>query len=110
MSVLKDKYERTVWEDNKTRVTADRLNNIERGISRLHDAALTSADIEGSDSVEVKTTDTGKVKILMKATVAIITEEQSSYDPDVIYFLLSENGIIRKIIINGVSSNYVVGH
>lgn len=109
MGILKNAYEKTIWTDNKTRVTADRLNNIENGISRLHESALTAADIEGGDSVEIETTDSGKVKILMRATVAIITEEQSSYDPDVIYFLLSENGIIKKIIINGISSNYVVG-
>ena len=109
MGLLKNLYNRTIWEDNKTKVNADRLNNIEKGISKLYDSSLTSADFEDSDSVEIRTTDEGKVKIMMKTSVAIITEEQESYDPNIIYFLLSANGIIEKIIINGISSNYGLG-
>ena len=109
MSTLKDLYTRTPWVDGSTPVSADNLNNIECGIERLYESSLTSADIVGADGVIVETTDDGKVKLRMKASVVIITEELEEYEPNVIYFLLSESGTIRKIIINGISSNYGVG-
>ena len=109
MGILSGLYNRTFWIDNKTKVNAEKLNNIERGISNLYDSSLTSSDIIGGENVDIETTDTGKVKISFKATVMIITEEQETYDRDVIYFLLSQNGIIQKIIINGVASVYGMG-
>ena len=108
MGLLKNLYTRTHWTDNKTMVNAERLNNIERGISGLYGAALTASDFEASRGVELETTDSGKVKISTTMTVEIITELQESYDPKIIYFYVNSNGILKKIIINGIVSNYGV--
>ena len=109
MGILSGLYKRTIWTDNKTTVSADKLNNIERGISNLYDTAISSADIKGKDGVEVETTEEGKVVVKLKTQIAIISEELEEYDPNTIYFLLSANGIIQKIIINGIASNYGLG-
>ena len=109
MGILSGLYKRTTWTDNKTTVNAERLNNIEKGISNLYDSAITSADIKEGEGVKVETTEEGKVVVKLERPIAIITEELVMYDEDTIYFLLSENGIIQKIIINGVASNYGLG-
>lgn len=109
MGILSGNYKKTVWINNKTTVDADKLNNVERGISNLYDSAITSADIKGENGIDVETTETGKVVIKMHTQIAIITEELEEYDRNTIYFLLSENGIIQKIIINGIASNYGLG-
>lgn len=106
MSLLKNRYSRTSWVDGKTMINAERLNNIERGVSTLFNASLTSSDFEEGKGMKVETTDDGKVKLSTKMTVEVIFEELSEYDPDIIYFLVSGNGIIKKIIVKGVSSNY----
>ena len=109
MGILSGLYKKTVWTDNKTTVNAEKLNNIEKGISNLYDSALTTADIKGENGIEVETTESGKVVVKMRTQLAIITEELEEYDEDTIYFLISENGIIQKIIIKGVASNYGLG-
>lgn len=109
MGVLGGLYKKTAWADNKTTVNAEKLNNIENGISNLYDSAITTADVKGEAGIEVETTESGKVVVKMKTQIAIITEELEEYDNDTIYFLLSENGIIQKIIIRGVASNYGLG-
>ncbi len=109
MGALSGLYKKTVWENNKTTVDADKLNNIERGISNLYDSSLITSDIKAGDGIDVETTEAGKVVIKVKTQIAIITEELEEYDPDTIYFLLTENGIIQKIIINGIASNYGLG-
>ena len=108
MGLLKNLYTRTHWVDNKTMVNAERLNNIERGISGLYGSALTASDFEAGRGVNVETTDSGKVKISTTMTVEIITELQDSYDPNIIYFYVNNNGVLKKIIINGIASSYGV--
>jgi len=109
MSLLKNRYTRTSWVDGKTMINAERLNNIERGVSTLFSASLAAPDIMEGKGMKVETTDDGKVKISTKMTVEVIFEEQSEYDPDIIYFLVSGNGIIKKIIIKGIATPYGMG-
>lgn len=109
MSLLKNRYTRTSWVDGKTMINAERLNNIERGVSTLFNASLAAPDIQEGKGMKIETTDDGKVKISTKMTVEVIFEELEEYDPDIIYFLLSENGIIQKIIVKGVATTYGMG-
>lgn len=109
MGILKGLYKKTAWADNKTTVNAEKLNNIENGISNLYDSAITAADIKGEDGVNVEVDNSGKVVVKLNTQIAIITEELEEYDDNIVYFLLSQNGIIQKIIINGVASNYGLG-
>lgn len=109
MGILSGLYKKTAWADNKTTVSAEKLNNIENGISNLYDSAITASDIKGEDGVKVEVNDTGKVVIKLNTQIAIINEELEEYDENTIYFLLSQNGIIQKIIINGIASNYGLG-
>lgn len=109
MGILSGLYKKTTWTDNKTTVSAEKLNNIENGISNLYNSAITSVDIKGEDGVNVEVTDDGKVVVKLNTQIAIINEELEEYDSNIVYFLLSQNGIIQKIIINGVASNYGLG-
>ena len=109
MGILSGLYKKTTWTDNKTTVSAEKLNNIENGIYNLYNSAITSVDIKGEDGVNVEVTDAGKVVVKLNTQIAIINEELEEYDSNTIYFLLSQNGIIQKIIINGVASNYGLG-
>ncbi len=109
MGILSGLYKKTAWADNKTTVNAEKLNNIENGLSNLYDSAITASDIKGEDGVKVDVDNAGKVVVKLNTKIAIINEELDEYDNDTIYFLLSQNGIIQKIIINGVASNYGLG-
>ncbi len=106
MGFLKNLYNRTVWSDNKTLVNAERMNNIERGITGLYNSALCASDFKGEKGVGIKTTDEGNMKVSLKTPVEVIKEELSEYNPDTVYFLVDDNWRIRKIIIHGVSNNY----
>lgn len=105
MGLLKNLYTRTNWVDNKTLVNAERLNNIERGISGLYNASLCASDFEPAEGIEIETTDAGKVKISASPAVKVITAEEETYDPGVIYFLLDSAGHVKKIIINGIETS-----
>lgn len=109
MGLLRNLYKKTSWINNKTSVDAEKLNNIENGIERLYDSCICASDFEAGDGVKIETTDSGKVKVSIKREIAIITEELEDYDPEVVYFLVSSNNVIQKIIINGVASNYGLG-
>lgn len=53
---MRTRYNKTIWEDNKTPVNAENLNNIENGIDNLYSNAISVSElIEGSG---IKITDT----------------------------------------------------
>ena len=50
---MKDKYNKTLWVDCKTKLDAAKLNNIERGIENLFENALSVSEIYGGDGIKV---------------------------------------------------------
>lgn len=50
---MKDKYNRTLWIDCKTKLDAAKLNNIEEGIENLFENALTASEIYGGDGIQI---------------------------------------------------------
>lgn len=106
MGFLKNLYNRTIWSDNKTQVNAERLNNIERGITGLYNSALCASDFKGENGVNIETTDSGNMKISLNMSVEVIKEELSAYKNDVVYLLVNDNWKILKIIVHGVANDY----
>jgi len=103
------KYEKTVWVDNQTNICAARLNNLESGLEEATELALSASDIIAGPGISLVVNSEGKLVISVSSEykkIDIITEERSSYAQDVIYYLLDDSGKLKKIIINGVSSNY----
>ena len=50
---MKDRYQKTVWVDGRTKLDAGKLNNIERGLENLFENALTVSEIYGGDGIRV---------------------------------------------------------
>ena len=103
---MKSTYTKTSWVDNKTPINAQRLNNIENGISTLFANALSSSDIIGGDGIEVDTTEDGlRISGLLLSSVEVRPESSTSegrqgeyyidHENNVLYFCLSNNYWIK---------------
>ena len=56
---MKTKYNKTSWVDNKTQINAEKLNNIENGISNLYENTLSVSEFLEGPGIEIGHSESG---------------------------------------------------
>ena len=116
---MKSIYLKTTWIDNRTPVNAANLNNIERGIESLFNNAVSPSELLEGDGITIEHDSEGTT-FSVDQTIARVEGEKgsvsrskslagveyalgelASYEPNKVYFVLSEIDFrLIKIIIN----------
>ena len=97
---MKSTYTKTAWVDNKTPINAQRLNNIENGISTLFTNALSASDIIG-DGIKVETTEDGlMISGLLLSMIEERPESSTSEGTQGEYYLDREENALYFCLFN----------
>lgn len=91
---MKTIYSKTQWEDNKTPINADRLNNIERGIENLYNNAIGASELIEGPGIDIANTDFGFRFMLNLKLVDEMPESSISAGNPGDYYIDSEGGYI----------------
>lgn len=97
---MNEEYKRTNWINGQTRVTADRMNNIEDGISKLFDSVF---EFEPGPGIYMrKNLETGKYRLGLNYSIIRESDlDNITIDLNKIYLVTDENQNLRSIIIEG---------
>lgn len=115
---MKSVYLKTNWIDNKTPVNAANLNNIEKGVDLLFRSSISPSELLEGDGITLEQGEDGTtfsvdetiarsktesgfvLRTKSLAGVEYTVGELASYEPEKVYFVLSEEYKLTKIVIN----------
>lgn len=102
-------YNKTNWVDNSTQINADRLNNIENGISNLYSDSISLSDLVGGNGIEIGGLDNSSISIGLRFNRVDTRPESSQSEGNIgdyyidnsnLYFCISNNTWVKVAIEN----------